>query len=216
MGRSPLLEWLFFRALNLLRKFQIQFDIFVAVEDAHRLLFAGHPQVFRAKSVIDFSAESEEMISAIGLGNVRPHLQGFVVLSNTTAPGTPAPVWVSTRPSMVRVEEVPPFVWPEESAALRTRTSQRLMPVFFLLLFVFILVIIFVLVVVEVVVIVVAVSFQFEFHRIHAGDGQRRAALIAGQNIAFIQFFFFDVNGGITLWTTHHLKNPLVISRKKT
>jgi hypothetical protein len=71
---------------------------------------------------------------------------------------------------MVRVVAVPLFVWPEERAALKTRMSQGLMPVFFLLLFVFILVIIFVLVIVEVVVIVVAVAFRFEFNRIDAGN----------------------------------------------
>jgi len=116
---------------------------------------------------------------------------------------------------MVRVAEVLLFVWPGEREALKTRTSQKLMPVFFLLLFVFIFVIIFVLVIVEVVVIVVAVTFRFQFNRIYAGNGERSAALVTGQNIAFVQFFFFDINGGITLWTTHHLKNPLVISSRK-
>lgn len=81
------------------------------------------------------------------------------------------------------------------------------MPAFFLfffVLFVF-LAVFFVFVVIEVFVVLVFFLFGLEFNGVNAGDGQGRTALVAGQDIALIQFFFFDVNGGVTLGTSDHI-----------
>jgi hypothetical protein len=79
------------------------------------------------------------------------------------------------------------------------------MPVFFLfLLYFFVLVLVFILVVFVVIVILVFFVFRLKLDRIDAGDCQRSAALVARKQIAFVQVFFFYVNGRVTFRATDH------------
>jgi hypothetical protein len=101
--------------------------------------------------------------------------------------------------------------WPVETRGeMASRmASSRLTPVLFFFSFLFVVVfillvfVLFVLVEIEIVLVVVFI-FRAEFDRIHAGDRQRSATLIAGQNVSFVQFFFFDVDRGIAFWATDH------------
>src|ERR1700735_4310150 len=84
-------------------------------------------------------------------------------------------------------------------------TKTASMPLFlgfFFLLLVFILV--FILVEIEVFLFVRVVFIRLDFERGDARNLQRSATFVTGKNVAFVQFFFFHIDGGIAAGTTDH------------
>src|SRR6185437_12921577 len=83
-------------------------------------------------------------------------------------------------------------------------THKRLLPVLLLVLpLLFFLLLL--LVVVRVLVIFGGVFFGFQFDWLYTRDLQRSPALIARQNIAFVEFFFFHIYGSVTFRAADHI-----------
>jgi hypothetical protein len=80
------------------------------------------------------------------------------------------------------------------------------MPVLFPLCLFFVLLFILVFVVIEILGGFVAFTFGLEFNGIDARDRQRSSTFVARKNVPFVQFFFFHIDGSITLGTIYHEK----------
>jgi hypothetical protein len=97
-----------------------------------------------------------------------------------------------------------PVAGNKRGIAGKTGSMPVFLFLFYPLIFILIFVLVLILVVFEVVFVLVFFVLKLKLDRIDAGDSQRRPALVAREQIAFVQIFFFYVNERVTFRATDH------------
>src|SRR5579883_467830 len=93
-------------------------------------------------------------------------------------------------------------------SAAKRAPAAMLLPFILFLVFFFVFQLVLVLVeilVVEIFIFVFVVVLGRKLQRRNPADAQIRAALLTNQRVAFVQFFFIDVDDRVTHWTIDHL-----------